>query len=262
MVDRADELYVEHLKAGYLRADHLFAALLLVEWAAAMAFAVRISPYTWAGESASIHVHVWAAIVLGGLIVGLPLGFIRWRPAASATRHVVAIGQMLMSALLIHVSGGRLETHFHIFGSLAFLALYRDPRVLITASLIVAVDHFLRGVYWPRSVYGIATAGPWRWLEHTAWVVFEDIVLIRGCLQSLRELRDLATRQSEVESAHAAVGMIVLDRTAELEEANASLHAEVAERRRAEEAMAEARERPALRRAWPRPILRSCMSST
>ena len=28
---------------------------------------------------------------------------------------------MLMSVLLIHLSGGRIETHFHIFGSLAFL---------------------------------------------------------------------------------------------------------------------------------------------
>ena len=36
------------------------------------------------------------------------------------TRHVVAIAQMLMSALLIHLTGGRIETHFHVFGSLAF----------------------------------------------------------------------------------------------------------------------------------------------
>ena len=142
---------------------------------------------------------------------------------------------MLMSALVIHLMGGRIEAHFHIFGSLAFLALYRDPRVLITASAVVALDHFLRGVFWPRSVYGIATVSPWRWLEHAVWVVFEDIVLIRGCLQSLRELRDLATRQSEVESAHAAVGMIVQDRTAELREANAELRRQAAELRRAEE---------------------------
>ena len=34
----------------------------------------------------------------------------------------MAVGQMLMGALLIHLSGGRIETHFLIFGSLAFLA--------------------------------------------------------------------------------------------------------------------------------------------
>ena len=37
---------------------------------------------------------------------------------------------MLMSALLIHLTGGRIETHFHVFGSLAILAFYRDWRVL------------------------------------------------------------------------------------------------------------------------------------
>jgi len=42
----------------------------------------------------------------------------------------------LTSALLIHLSGGRIETHFHIFGSLAFLSFYRDWRVLITATAI------------------------------------------------------------------------------------------------------------------------------
>ena len=40
--------------------------------------------------------------------------------------------------------------------NLAFLALYRDWRVLIVAAAVVAADHFLRGLYWPRSVYGIA----------------------------------------------------------------------------------------------------------
>ena len=40
---------------------------------------------------------------------------------------------MLTSALLIHLTGGRIETHFHVFGSLAFLAFYRDWRVLVPA---------------------------------------------------------------------------------------------------------------------------------
>ena len=62
---------------------------------------------------------------------------------------------MLMSALLIHLTGGRIETHFHVFGSLAILAFYRDWRVLISASAVVTVDHLLRGFFWPQSVYGV-----------------------------------------------------------------------------------------------------------
>jgi two-component system sensor histidine kinase/response regulator len=232
---RAGDLYAERLEAGNRRADQLFASLLMLEWIGAMVFAVWVTPYTWAGESYSIHVHIWTALILGGLIVSLPLCWIRWRPGAASTRHAVAIGQMLMSALLIHLMGGRIEAHFHVFGSLAFLALYRDPRVLITASAVVALDHFLRGIFWPRSVYGIVTVSPWRWLEHSVWVAFEDIVLIRGCLQSLRELHDLATQQAEVESAHAAVERIVQERTGELRQANEGLRRQADELRRAEE---------------------------
>ena len=127
---RADELYAERLAAGYRRVDRLFAVLLPVQWVAAVAFAVWLSPYTWAGESASVHVHVWAAVGLGGLIVALPLFLIHRDAGSATTRHAVAVAQMLMGALLIHISGGRIETHFHVFGSLAFLALYRDWRVL------------------------------------------------------------------------------------------------------------------------------------
>ena len=235
--ERAESLYAERLRGGYIRADRLFAALLPAQWVAAVAFAVWLSPLTWAGDSASVHVHVWAAVALGGLMAAVPLCLIHWHPGTATTRHAVAAAQMLMGALLIHVSGGRIETHFHIFGSLAFLALYRDWRVLITASAVVAADHWLRGIVWPRSVYGIATASPWRWLEHTAWVLFEDIVLIRGCLQSLAELHDLAARQSEAEAARASVDRVVEERTVELAHANAALVVEVAARGRAEQAL-------------------------
>ena len=63
---------------------------------------------------------------------------------------------MLFSALLIHLSGGRTEMHFHIFGSLAFLAFYRDWRVLVTASVVVAIDQFVRG----NVLAGVLVFGP------------------------------------------------------------------------------------------------------
>ena len=67
------------------------------------------------------------------------------RPGLPSTRYTIATAQMLMGALLIHLTGGRIETHFHVFGSLAFLAFYRDWRVLVPATIVVALDHFLRG---------------------------------------------------------------------------------------------------------------------
>ena len=70
-----------------------------------------------------------------------------------------------------------------------------------------------------------------------AWVIFEDIVLIRGCLRSLREQFELAFRQAQIEAAHSQVEDTVAVRTAELKQANAALQAEIAERCSIEEAL-------------------------
>jgi two-component system, sensor histidine kinase and response regulator len=239
---RAEQIYDQQMRTGYEHVDQLFAVLLLLEWSAAVSFAIMITPYTWAGETRWVHLHVWSAIILGGAIVSLPVALTLLRPAASMTRHAVAIGQLLMSALLIHLSGGRIESHFHVFVSLAFLALYRDWTVLISASLVVAIDHILRGIYWPRSVYGVLTVSPWRWLEHSSWVIFEDIVLVRACRQSCAKMRELAGQTAELEAAHARVEQRVRDRTTDLTLANIELTRQAAEIRESQALMAAAAE--------------------
>src|SRR5258708_22526451 len=115
------------------------------------------------------------------------------------TRYIIAVAQMLMGALLIHLTGGRIETHFHVFGSLAFLAFYRDWRVLVPATIVVAADHLLRGIFWPQSVYRGLVASQWRWLEHAAWVVFEDVFLIVSIQRSVAEMKDTAERTAVLE---------------------------------------------------------------
>jgi hypothetical protein len=101
---------------------------------------------------------------------------------------------MLYSALLIHVTGGRIETHFHVFGSLAILSFYRDWKVLVPATVVVAGDHFVRGMFYPESVYGVLVASNWRFLEHAGWVVFEDIFLAIACVRGTLEMRGIADR--------------------------------------------------------------------
>src|SRR5262249_52316971 len=109
---------------------------------------------------------------------------------------------MLGSALLIHLTGGRIEMHFHVFGSLTFLAFYRDWRVLVTGSVVIALDHLVRGYYWPQSAYGVPGGAEWRWVEHGAWIVFLDFSLTLSCLQSCREMQAGAERQALVEATN------------------------------------------------------------
>ncbi len=200
------------------RTDRLFAYLMLAEWLAAVVAALVVSPRTWAGISSQTHVHVWAAVFLGVGIVSLPIALGLLQPGRRITRHAIGVGQMLIGALLIHLTGGRIETHFFVFGSLAFLAFYRDWRVLVSASVVVAVDHFVRGVYWPQSVYGVLAASPWRTLEHAAWVLFEDVFLIASCRQGIREMLGIAEQRAQLESTNETIEKQVLERTWDLRE--------------------------------------------
>lgn len=196
---RAEELHREQSRRRYVKIDRMFAVLLVVQWVAGIGAAFAVSPYAWAGKEHVLHMHVWVAILGGAGITILPVLLAIFRPASPLTRHVIAASQMLSSALLIHLTGGRIETHFHVFGSLAFLAFYLDWRVLITATVVVATDHFARGLFWPESVYGVANAEWWRFLEHAGWVAFEDVFLIWSCIYGQRELRAAAERQAEIE---------------------------------------------------------------
>ena len=213
------------------RTDRMFAGLLLLQWIAGIAMAQWLSPLTWTGPESQTHVHLWAAVFLGGAIAAVPLWFVATQAGSVLTRHVIAVAQMLASALLIHLSGGRIETHFHVFGSLAFLSFYRDWRVLVTGTLVVALDHILRGLYWPESIYGMAFGAEWRWLEHAGWVVFIDFFLVYCCVQSKKEMWAFAERQAQLERTNANVEQTVLERTKELREKERSLEVakEVAE---------------------------------
>jgi two-component system sensor histidine kinase/response regulator len=214
---RVQTLYREMEARLYRQTDRMFAGLLIFQWLAGIAFAKWVSPLTWAGSQSQTHIHVWAAIFLGGLIIAFPLWLVVKHSGSVLTRHTIAVAQMLFSALLIHLLGGRLETHFHIFGSLAFLSFYRDWRVLVTASIVVAADHFLRGLYWPLSIYGIASGAEWRWLEHSVWVVFENIFLVYSCLTGKKEMWSIAERQAKLETTNESVEHTVRVRTSELE---------------------------------------------
>src|SRR5205823_6026339 len=143
------------------------------------------------------------------IITILPVFMALKQAGKPMTRHTIAVGQMLMSALLIHLTGGRIETHFHVFGSLAILAFYRDWRVLISASVVVSVDHLLRGKLWPQSVYGVLSAPVWRSFEHAGWVVFEVTFLIVSIHQSLGEMLNVAERQANLETMKESIEQTV-----------------------------------------------------
>jgi signal transduction histidine kinase len=227
----ADRLVEEQLASIARRTDRMFARLMGLQWTAGVAAALWFSPRAWATIENSIEVHVCVAVFLGGALAALPIYLAAVHPGCASTRYTIAVTQALWTALLIHLCGGRIETHFHVFGSLAFLACYRRWSVLLTATAVVALDHVVRGAWWPQSVYGVWNTNPWRTLEHVGWILFEAAFLWFAMRHSLIDMRDRAVNQMRVERARELVEEEVQLRTREL-------HDQIAERVKAEQTLA------------------------
>ena len=197
--ERAKSLFANELAAQRTRLERMFLALFVAQWLAAVVVALVYSPAAWAVKTNGPGGYLTLAIAGGALLTLLPAVLIRLQPGTALSRHAIAIAQILWASMFIHLSGGRIETHFHIFGSLAWLAFFLDWKVLVTATVMVALDHFLRGLLVPESVYGIVHAGPWRFVEHAFWVAFEDVILVITCRNGLRSIAEVAGRQAKLE---------------------------------------------------------------
>ena len=215
------ETYSDYLEQMYHLVDRIFAGLLVSQWLFSIICAVFISPLAWAGEASRLHIHLTAAVFLGGLITVLPVAFAILAPRTRVTRLVIASAQAMFGALLIHLMGGRIEAHFHIFVSLALLSVYRDRTVFIPVVLITAIDLTVRGLFWPQSVFGDDAVVMWRPLEHLAWMAFEVACLCLLIHQSLHQLWMLAKTQCELANERDQLERRVVDRTQALADAKA-----------------------------------------
>src|SRR6266568_3322875 len=122
----------------------------------------------------------------------------------------VGFGLMSSSAILVHLSGGYIELHFHFFVMLAFLALYQDWIPYLLAIVYVALHHGVVGVMWPQEVYNHTAAinAPWTWAGIHAFFVLWAAV---GSLIAWR-FNEKAFAQSKLILDSAGEGIYGLDR--------------------------------------------------
>ncbi len=124
----------------------------------------------------------WTAVLLWGLPT-VAAGFFagrRWT-GTLFSRLALATALLVVSALLIHQTGGMIETHFHIFAILAFLLMYRDWRVPVWGAAVVAGHHAV--FQWVQTHGGgllvFQDHTGWHIVAvHAGWVVFEVAILV------------------------------------------------------------------------------------
>src|SRR4051812_42970054 len=98
---RAGALQLEQRGLLTKRIDHSFALLMVVQYGAGILAALVFAAHGPGLASGEGRAHVLMAVLLGALFTAPPVALAFLQPGAAWTRHPVAVGQMLMSGLLI-----------------------------------------------------------------------------------------------------------------------------------------------------------------
>ncbi|MDQ3703153.1 MAG: ATP-binding protein, partial [Chloroflexota bacterium] len=109
-----------------------------------------------------------AVIAAAAVLAAQPRLGRRWRSA------VASLGLITASAVLVHLSGGYVEAHFHFFVMIVVIGLYQDWVPFLIALGYVVLHHGVLGALVPDSVYNHpdALAYPWKWAAiHGAFVL-------------------------------------------------------------------------------------------
>jgi PAS domain S-box-containing protein len=120
--------------------------------------------------------------VTGGFIVAALSACATWAPFANRWRGVLTtVGLMVSSTVLVHLSGGYIEMHFHYFVMMAVIVLYQDWVTFLVAVVYIVMDHGLLGTLVPSRVFNhhSAQAHPWIWAQiHGIFVLAESLALL------------------------------------------------------------------------------------
>lgn len=114
------------------------------------------------------------ALILGILFLAGPALLYFSNRASRLTSVSLGISSMCFSALLIHLSGGMIEMHFHIFTMLALMIAFRFDWPLVAAATAIAIHHVGFFLWLPHSIFnydasfGIVSM-------HAFFVIFEVV---------------------------------------------------------------------------------------
>jgi PAS domain S-box-containing protein len=143
--------------------------------------------------------------------VATAAAFAAFGPGSRRLRSAAAtLGVMTSSAVLVHLSGGVIEVHFHFFVMLSIIALYNDWVPFLLAVAYVVLHHGIIGVLYPDEVYNHPAAinNPWKWAGiHGLFVLMASITGVVAW-----RLTERARARAELILNAAGEGIFGLDR--------------------------------------------------
>lgn len=137
-----------------------------------IAFFCHLPVFMW--QTISTNQSMLFTLMTFSVLVAPSLLLHLFQPTNTLLPAVVGFTTMCMSALLIHLQGGMIEMHFHIFVGLAALTAYGLISPVLTATVTVAIHHIAFFFFLPKSVFNYdATFGIV--VLHAAFVIIETI---------------------------------------------------------------------------------------
>lgn len=132
------------------------------------AHAVALAAFALVRGFGPVHAVAEGGIVALFAAAAMQSGSVRFRSA------VATLGLITSSAVLVHISGGVIESHFHFFAMIGIITLYQDWVPFGLAIAFVAGHHGLASSIDAGSVYNhyAALNNPWKWAAiHGAFVL-------------------------------------------------------------------------------------------
>jgi diguanylate cyclase len=105
------------------------------------------------------------SLVEAGLVALATLLAASGRGSRRLRATLASLGLVTASAVIVHLSGGYIEMHFHFFVVVAIITLYQDWVPFLAAIVYVVLHHGVIGVLDPAAVFNHpdAWAQPWKW---------------------------------------------------------------------------------------------------
>jgi diguanylate cyclase (GGDEF)-like protein/PAS domain S-box-containing protein len=126
------------------------------------------------------------------------------RPHRRAITVMTSVGLLTCSALLVRLSSGAIEMHFHYFVMVGIITLYQDWWPFLIAIGYVVLQHGLAGAIDPAAVYNHESAveHPWRWASiHGLFILGMSSAGVASWRLNESFLAGVAERQIQLEEA-------------------------------------------------------------
>ena len=165
------------------------------------------------------------ALLEGGIIAVFGI-LALLRPGGRRLQSViVALGLLTCSAVLVHITGGLIEAHFHFFVMVGVLSLYEDWLPFLVAISYVLLQHGIAAAFIDRESVFNHPGSPWHWAAiHSLFIAGLSVACVINWRESERQREAVRESEHRQRSLLEALeeGVVLIDRQGRIAEANPS----------------------------------------